>query len=141
MWTWFFIGVVFLIIEGISFGLLSIWFAIGAFVTMFFTYLPIDYQFFIFIVISGISLLLIRKTTIVYLKSKRKEVDRIRKANVKVDNILIRGNERIYIVKLDGKIWESICKNKLEIDEIAQVKEIKGNKLLLIKLEDEILDI
>lgn len=141
MWTWFFIGVVFLIIEGISFGLLSIWFAIGAFVTMFFTYLPIDYQFFIFIGISGISLLLIRKTTIVYLKSKRKEVDRIRKTNVKVDNILIRGNERIYIVKLDGKIWESICKNKLEIDEIAQVKEIKGNKLLLIKLEDEILDI
>ena len=62
MWTWFLLGIVFLGIEAISFGLISIWFAIGAFVAMFFTHLPIDYQFFIFIGVSGISLLLIRKT-------------------------------------------------------------------------------
>ena len=36
MLNWFIVGIVFLIIEGLSFGLISIWFALGAFVTMFF---------------------------------------------------------------------------------------------------------
>lgn len=40
MWTWFLLGIVFLGIEAISFGLISIWFAIGAFVAMFLLIFP-----------------------------------------------------------------------------------------------------
>lgn len=136
MWTWFFIGLALVVIEGISFGLISIWFAIGAFVAMFFTHLPIDYQFFIFIGVSGISLLLIRKIALVFLKGRAKELDRITKSNVKVENIEQRGNVEIYLVKLDGKIWEAICNEKLILGEIAQVEKIQGNKLILNKLKD-----
>lgn len=136
MWTWFFIGVAFLIIEGISFGLISIWFAIGAFVAMFFTYLPIDYQFFIFIGVSGVSLLLVRKTALLFLKGRSEELDRITKSKVKIENIEQRGNIEIYLVRLDGKIWESICDEKLIIGEIAQVEKIQGNKLILNKLNN-----
>lgn len=136
MWTWFFIGVAFLIIEGISFGLISIWFAIGAFVAMFFTHLPIDYQFFIFIGVSGVSLLLVRKTALLFLKGRSEELDRITKSKVKIENIEQRGNVEIYLVKLDGKIWEAICDEKLELGEIAQVEKIQGNKLILSKLKD-----
>ena len=113
MWTWFLLGIVFLGIEAISFGLISIWFAIGAFVAMFFTHLPIDYQFFIFIGVSGISLLLIRKTALVFLKGRGEELDRITKSKIKVENIEQRGNVEIYLVRLDGKIWEAICSQKL----------------------------
>lgn len=136
MWLWFFIGIVFLIIEGISFGLISIWFAVGAFVAMCFTHLSIDYQFFIFIGVSGISLLLIRKMALVFLKGKTKELDRITKSKVKVENIEQRGNLEIYLVKLDGKIWEAICNEKLIVGEIAQVEKIQGNKLILNRLKD-----
>lgn len=138
MWTWFFIGLAFVVIEGLSFGLISIWFAIGAFVAMFFTHLPIDYQFYIFIAVSGISLLLIRKTALHHLKGKSKELDRITKSEVKIDSIEQRGSIEIYTVKLDGKIWEAICDKKLEIDELAQVEKIQGNKLILNKIEKEI---
>lgn len=138
MWTWFFIGLAFVVIEGLSFGLISIWFAIGAFVAMFFTHLPIDYQFYIFIAVSGISLLLIRKTALHHLKGKSKELDRITKSEVKIDSIEQRGSIEVYTVKLDGKIWEAICDKKLEIDELAQVEKIQGNKLVLNKIEKEI---
>lgn len=136
MWTWFFIGLAFIFIEGISFGLISIWFAVGAFVTMFFTHLPMDYQLYIFIGVSGLSLLLIRKTALLHLKGKGKELDRITNSKVKVEDIIVRGNEKIYIVKLDGKIWEAICENKLDLGEIAEVEKIRGNKLILIKKEN-----
>lgn len=136
MWLWFSIGLIFLVIEGISFGLISIWFAIGAFVAMFFTDLTMKYQFFIFIVVSAISLLLIRKMALILLKGRAKELDRITKSKVKVENIEQRGNLEIYLVKLDGKIWEAICNEKLVVDEIAQVEKIQGNKLILNKLKD-----
>ena len=136
MWTWFLLGIVFLGIEAISFGLICIWFAIGAFVAMFFTHLPIDYQFFIFIGVSGISLLLIRKTALVFLKGRGEELDRITKSKIKVENIEQRGNVEIYLVRLDGKIWEAICDEKLIIGEIAQVEKIQGNKLILNKLNN-----
>ena len=136
MWTWFLLGIVFLGIEAISFGLISIWFAIGAFVAMFFTHLPIDYQFFIFIGVSGISLLLIRKTALVFLKGRGEELDRITKSKIKVENIEQRGNVEIYLVRLDGKILEAICDEKLIIGEIAQVEKIQGNKLILNKLNN-----
>lgn len=134
MWTWFLIGVVFLWIEAISFGLISIWFAVGAFVAMFFTHLPMDFQFYIFIVVSGFSLLVIRKIALLHLKGKGKELDRITKKKVKIENLELRGNENIYIVRLDGKIWEAICKETLEIGEIAEVEKIVGNKLILSKI-------
>lgn len=135
MWVWFLIGIVFVIIEGISFGLISIWFAIGAFVTMFFTNLSLNIQLYIFILTSGISLLLIRRFALIYLKGKGKELDRVTDSRVKIESIGQRGSVTIYLVKLDGKIWEAICDERLELEEIAQVEKIKGNKLILNKIK------
>ena len=127
MWVWFLIGIVFVIIEGINFGLISIWFAIGAFVTMFFTNLSLNIQLYIFILTSGISLLLIRRFALIYLKGKGKELDRVTDSRVKIESIGQRGSVTIYLVKLDGKIWEAICDERLELEEIAQVDKIIGN--------------
>ena len=134
MWAWFFIGLAFVVIEGLSFGLVSIWFAIGAFVAMFFTDLSVDYQFYIFIVVSGLSLVFIRKSALVFLKGRGKELDRITKSKVKIESIEERGSKEIYLAKLDGKIWEAICEEKLTLNEVAQVEKIQGNKLILSKI-------
>ena len=84
---------------------------------------------------SGISLLLIRRFALIYLKGKGKELDRVTDSRVKIESIEQRGSVTIYLVKLDGKIWEAICDERLELEEIAQVEKIKGNKLILNKIK------
>lgn len=132
MFLWFIIGIVFLGIELVSFGLISIWFSIGAFVTMFFVDLNIYNQFYIFVGVSLISLLLVRKIAVKYLKGKSKEVDKINKSLVIVKEIKENGN---YTVYSQGKYWDCISKEKLEIGEEVLVEKIEGNKLILKKID------
>lgn len=133
MGVWFGIGIFFLAVEFFTFGLISIWFAFGAFVAMLFTNLDITYQFYIFIVVSGLSLLLIRKTALKYTQRKSKVLDRVTGQIVKIEKVELRGEQRIYIVRLDGKYWEAKSEFTFEKDDVAKVEKIEGNKLCLIK--------
>ncbi|MGL4425243.1 MAG: NfeD family protein [Cetobacterium sp.] len=133
MLTWFIVGLVFLIIELLSFGLISIWFSLGAFLTMPFYRISLEYQFYIFVSISLISLLLVRKIALKYFKSNSKELNRITKQEVVIEKFEIRGAEKIYSVYLDGKNWQAISSENFEIGNSAIVDKIVGNKLILIK--------
>lgn len=133
MLNWFLVGIVFLIIEGVSFGLVSIWFALGAFVTMFFNKLEIINQFYIFVTVSGLSLIFIRKLAMKFLKKNGKELDRISGKEVKIEKKSTRGNMKIYTVSLDGKYWDCISVDDLETGDVATVIKIEGNKLILEK--------
>lgn len=133
MEIWLLIGIVFLIIEFLSFGLISIWFAFGAFVTMLFTNLSIQYQFYIFVIVSGLSFLLIRKAALKFIKKKENVLDRITGQTVKIEKIELRGEDRIYNVRLDGKHWEAKSDFIFEKNDIARVEKIVGNKLWLNK--------
>ena len=136
MLNWFLVGIVFLIIEGVSFGLVSIWFALGAFITMFFYNLELINQFYIFVGVSGLSLIFIRKLAIKHLKPKGKKLDRINGKEVKIEKKLERGNVKIYTVSLDGKYWDCISVDDLETGDIATVIKIEGNKLILEKVNN-----
>lgn len=136
MLNWFLVGIVFLIIEGVSFGLVSIWFALGAFVTMFFHKLELVNQFYIFVGVSGLSLIFIRKIAMKFLKPKGKKLDRINGKEVKIEKKEERGNIKIYTVSLDGKYWECISVDELETGDIATVIKIEGNKLILEKIKN-----
>ncbi|WP_300330485.1 NfeD family protein [Fusobacterium sp.] len=133
MLNWFLVGIVFLIIEGVSFGLVSIWFALGAFVTMFFNKLEMINQFYIFVTVSGLSLIFIRKLAMKFLKKNGKELDRISGKEVKIEKKSTRGNMKIYTVSLDGKYWDCISVDDLETGDVATVIKIEGNKLILEK--------
>ena len=133
MEIWFGIGVLFLGIELLNFGLVSIWFACGAFVTMFFTRFPLSYQLYIFVLVSGLSLAFIRRFAVKHMKGKSHELDRITSQCVKIEKIQLRGEIPIYTVRLDGKYWEAICDEKLEVGDIAEVEKIEGNKLILVR--------
>lgn len=134
MLNWFVVGIIFLIIEGVSFGLVSIWFALGAFVTMFFYKLEIINQFYIFVVVSGLSLIFIRKFAMKFLKKNTKELDRINGKEVKIEKKEERGSVKIYTVSLDGKYWDCISVDDLETGDMATVIKIEGNKLILEKI-------
>lgn len=133
MWIWFGVGLFFLGIEALSFGLISIWFAIGAFTAMFFTHLELNYQLYIFVVVSGLSMLFIRKIAVKYLHRKSKVLDRITDQIVKIENLEFRGENKIYHVRLDGKQWEAKSLYDFEIGDLAKVEKIEGNKLCLKK--------
>lgn len=136
MLTWFIIGVVLLGIELINFGLVSIWFAIGAFITMFFTDFSLKVQIGIFVITSALFLFLIRRVAVKYMKGRSKELDRITSKKVKIESIKNRGDSIIYNVRLDGKYWEAVGDYSFNIGDIAIVKEITGNKLVLIPVDE-----
>lgn len=130
---WFIITLLFIILEGISYNLVCIWFSIGALVTIPFTFLPLYIQLFIFFISSILSLIIIRKKAIRYLKNSRaSSEDRIIGKSVEIQDIKIIGTSIVYTVYLDGKYWSAISKNKLNIGEYATVSHIEGNKLILI---------
>lgn len=133
MLIWFILGILFLVIEFISFGLISIWFAFGAFLTMIFYDYSLVNQFYIFVGSSLLFLILIRKIAVKYFKGNSKELNRINGQVVKIEKIEIRGNTKFYTVYLDGKIWEAISKLDFDLGDNARVEKIVGNKLVLTK--------
>lgn len=136
MLIWFILGVTFLIIEFFTFGIVSIWFSLGAFFAMFFDNLVLEHQFYIFVVVSLFSLIVFRKLSLKYLTGNQKEINRIEKKIVKIENLEKRGRETIYTVYLDGKLWEAISDLNFNTGEEAEVKSIKGNKLELINIKN-----
>ncbi|MDX8337461.1 NfeD family protein [Candidatus Cetobacterium colombiensis] len=133
MLLWFIIGVVFLVIEIFTFGLISIWFALGAFLTMIFYEASLENQFYIFVGASLLFLFLIRKLALKHFKGNSKELNRIKGKVVKIEKIEVRGSNNFYTVYLDGKIWEGISKFNFSVGDEAIVEKIMGNKLVLAK--------
>ncbi|MGL5351432.1 MAG: NfeD family protein [Cetobacterium sp.] len=133
MLIWFIAGLVLLGVELLTFGLISIWFALGAFLTMPFYNLALEHQFYIFVGTSLLSLILVRKMALKYFKTNSKELNRITEKEVTIEDITLKGNQTFYTVYLDGKIWEAISSDDFKIGENAIVQKIVGNKLFLIK--------
>ncbi|MGL6115841.1 MAG: NfeD family protein [Cetobacterium sp.] len=131
MWFWFFLGLIFLGVELLNYGLFSIWFAIGAFVTMGFTGFSPWIQFYVFVLVSLITLLLIRRIAVKYLRKKSKVLDRITGKMVSIQGIEDKGYIKVYTVYLDGKYWSAISEEQLEIGDDAMVEKVEGNRLIL----------
>ncbi len=137
---WLIIFIALVVIELITVGLVSVWFAAGAvaaFITSYFT----DSMFIqipIFIVVSIISLIITRPLV------KKWSSKNIIKTNV---NKLI-GETAVVLedlsktnmgkVKVDGQIWSAINseKGKIKKDEEVEVLSIEGVKLIVRKKEN-----
>ena len=128
--------VICLIIEGITMGLTSIWFAAAAFLTMLisFTGVSLGVQIGLFIILSALMLLflypLIRdKFKIGNVKTNYESV--IGKKGIvteRIDNIQTLGQ-----VKVDGQIWtaRSIEDQPIEKGKYVIVHEVRGVKLIV----------
>lgn len=129
-WLWLLIAVTFAVIEAMTLGIVSIWFAIGALIAMLVALIIDSFmiQLLVFIIVSLILVATTRRIAINYLK--------IGRIKTNIDELI--GKEAIVIkpiepyhageVKLDGKIWRAVSETKqiYNIDEIIIVLRIEG---------------
>lgn len=128
-WVWFIIAVVLIIIEGLTFTLLTVWFAIAALILTILSFLPIPLipQILIFLVISIVLLLLTRPIMLKKLKTKREKtnVDRfIGMIGVVTRKItsLEKGE-----IKVGGAFWTAMIEKGESLEE--------GNKCRIVRIE------
>ena len=132
MILWFVITVAFIGLELAVPALISIWFAAAALILTFISGW-IDStinEFYIFVILSGIFLILTRPIAKKLLEKRKPIENRIFGQEVK---IIRKIDENLYEVKLDGKYWRATCNEPLEVGEIGKVDGLEGNKLILKK--------
>lgn len=134
MLIWLVAAVLFFIVEAAVPGLVSVWFGMSAVVTMLVSPLVKNllYEFYIFIVLSGIIFLLTRKTAKSWKAKRKDKIDRIRGTVVEIKSINDKG---LYEIYLDGKNWTGKSSDSLEVGEKVQVVDIEGIRLVLKKIE------
>ncbi len=135
---WLGLTIILAVIEIISLGLTTIWFALGGLFAFLgaLAGLSIPFQIIIFIVISVFSLLLVRPFSMKYLNNRvtRTNIDALIGKKVKVekdiDNLAQKG-----AVALEGTVWNARSENdeQIKAGEIVVICRVEGNKLYVTK--------
>ncbi len=128
--------VVFLVVEAVSAGLVSIWFAAGALAALICALLhgPVWLQAIWFVVVSGVTLILTRPLVKKYVNAKSvatnadRNVGRTAVVTERIDDLAGTG-----AVKLDGVLWtaRSSGGEPIETGTTVVVREIQGVKLMV----------
>lgn len=126
-----------LIIELIIPALVSIWFAIAAFITMFLALMINSFttQVVIFILISLVLLVFTKKIVTNFLKP---DMDKINKEMLEDNGLvtkIISSNK--YEVKFKGVIWTAISNDELNIGDVVKIVGYKGNKVIVKRKVNE----
>ena len=138
--VWLSIFVVALIVETGTTELVSIFFAFGALIAMIISFIPgVEWwvQLIIFVVLSGVSLAALRPVVKKYLNKEKRDTNVDEYIGKKV-NVIDVNNDGYPEVKLNGLIWriEPVDEEeKVEVGEKVEIVTIKGNKLIVRKVE------
>ncbi len=144
-WTWLIIAISLTVLELFTYQFVSIWFAIGGFVTAIvtaiFSDLGIGWQISIF-VISSLIMLFATRPLVRKMISKRSKAQ---ETNLE----LILGKDAVVVedinniegrgaVKINGLVWSARSKNGEDISagEIVAIDRIDGNKTIVKKKGD-----
>ena len=143
IWVWLVLSVVFLIVEFVTVGLTSIWFAIGGIIALIVAIIggPIWLQLLLFVVAS-IGLLLLTKplvTKYVNARMTRTNADSlVGKCIVIAERV--SNTEQTGMALVEGKEWTVRAKEEgdiFEAGEQAKIVEISGVKLLVAKVSEK----
>lgn len=142
-YAWIALFVLFFILEGITYSMISIWFAVGSiasFVVSFFTD-SVSVQLIVFLVISVITLILFRGPLNKKLTNNHSEktnfnqvVGKVGIVTERIDNLHATGRASI-----SGMSWmarsedDAVC---IEKDEKVVVQRTEGVKIYVQKLEE-----
>lgn len=136
---WLVLAIIFLIIEAITVGLTTIWFAGGAAVALLLSVfeVPVIPQVISFFAVSIFLLLFTRKIFIEKLRTGAEStnidalIGEIGQVTIKIEP-LITGQ-----VRLKGQIWSAICEENLTLEEgtLVRVEAIEGVKLIVTPAE------
>lgn len=139
LWIWLGIVIISLIVELATVGLTSIWMAGGGLVSLIFAAIgaPVWLQVVAFFVSTGVLLVFTRPLAVKYLNRKRTNtnVDALRGKIVRiierVDNEKETG--KAYVNGMEWTARSDIYEETFEVDEMAEVVDISGVKLILKK--------
>ena len=136
-YIWLGIAVALLIVELLTVGLTTIWFAVGALLamTLAFCGVGLGWQLTVFVVVSTVLLIATRPLVQKYINSKhvKTNVDAIVGMTGRVVEA-INGIEGTGAVIVDGKTWSAKAENEMTVipvDTIVTVREVIGVKLLV----------
>ena len=138
-WLWVAFVIIFAVIEVLTFGLTTVWFAIAALVMVFLSFLPIPLpvQILIFLAIASILLIFTRPLAVKKFKMGREKTN--------ADSIV--GKQALVIkpigefekgeVKVGGQIWSARTENNAEIAEGTKcnVLRVEGVQLIVCPME------
>lgn len=135
---WIVAAVFFLVVEGITVGLTSVWFALGALAAMVCALLdaPVWLQIVVFILVSGVSLYFTRPIVKKYVNGKVQptNADKIIGTECRVTETIdnISGTGAVYV---DGKTWTARSENDEIIPqgELVTTVRIEGVKVIVNK--------
>jgi len=136
---WTILIVVFVVIEGFTMGLTSIWFAIGAIFALLSSLLKfkIISQFIVFVIFSGLMLFLTKPFVKKYLKvgDNKTNIDSIIGKKGKIEKKITKFD--VGQVNINGQIWSAISYSEEEIDLNEEVKviSVEGVKLIVKRSE------
>jgi membrane protein implicated in regulation of membrane protease activity len=134
-WVWAILIIIFAVVEGMTFGLISIWFALGAIVALITSFLgvPILIQVIVFISASGIML--------VFTKPIAKDFLKIGGEKTNVESLIgasghvIKEIEEFATgqVKVNGQIWTALEEDSspIEVNAEVLVVAVEGVKLIV----------
>lgn len=126
-----------LIIELIIPALVSIWFAIAAFITMFLALVINSFttQVVIFVLISLVLLVFTKKIVTNFLKP---DMDKINKEMLEDNGLVTKViSSNKYEVKFKGVIWTAISNDELNIGDVVKIVGYKGNKVIIKRKVNE----
>ena len=141
MWIiWLSIFVIMLIVEASTTELVSVFFALGALIAMVISFIPgVEWwvQLIVFVVVSGATLAALRPLVKKFF-NKEKRSTNVDEFIGKKLSVIDLNNDGVPEVKVNGLIWriEGVDEeDKFNVDDKVEVVAIKGNKLVVRKVE------
>lgn len=138
---WLIIALIMLIVEALTAGLTTIWFAGGAFAALVCALLdlPIAVQIVIFFIVSICLLVFTRKIFVEKLKtgSQKTNVDALIGERAIVEAAIPAYG--VGQVKVGGQIWSAVCeKPDMEIEEgkLVKIHAIEGVKVIVVPVKE-----
>lgn len=140
---WLALLVVFLVVEWVTVGLVSIWFAGGSLVAMLLAAagVPEIWQIVAFLAVSALLLILTRPMAVKFMNSKREKtnyegiIGKIVRVTERVNNY-----EQTGAANVGGQEWTARAEDDtviIEKDALAKVVNIIGVKLILRQYEED----
>ena len=129
-WFWFILAIIFAVIEACTMALTTIWFAIASVIMAFVAFLPIPfrYQLLLFIIISAVLFVFLRKISVQWF-SKKKEKTNVEAMSGKTALVTkkITKFEKGEI-KVDGIVWTAKTESDTELNKNTEciIERIEG---------------
>ena len=141
-WVYIWLGVVVLclVIEFVTFELVSIWISVGAFVAMILALcgVSVEIQLVAAVVISVLCLVSLRKLAIKFLNRNKDKTNIDAMIGKRIKLITRTDEDELGSAKVSGVVWSVKEQNDgtIEKDEYAEVMAVDGNKLIVRKVKN-----